>query len=699
MFRITTILMPIMLSSGVCADVITVDDDDPLADFATIQEAVDVAVDGDRIEVQPGYYFSSAKSSVPVVSVDGKSIEIVAVNLDPSLTVIAGQGFRRCVEWRNASVDSKLIGFTLDNGYSLLDGGGVLLEDAAVQIGECVFENCIADNGGGISSTSEAFIPPLAFDCTFRSNSASIRGGAVDAEGGFDLTRCTFEDCTSGTFGGGVSMSGDPAGKSNFSIIEDCEFRRCESDFGGGFYGVTATLRFADGDFFDCIAGDSFDLTGWGGGMAILRCDLRLNGGTFSACEGGQSSGGLDVDQSTSFVADVQFSGCTGWNNGGAVYAFGSDTALSFEDCMFDGNMAAEGAGGAILCQELVDAISLVGCGFDENLAFGGGYCLAAPNIVTAIDCDFNAQQMFESPVHHVMLSGVDEGSRFEGCRFIGAEGLDLASSFRATGIGGLEFVNCLFQGNRTVDVGGGIDTEGTVFISASPDDDSPISFDGCQFLDNRICCAFEQNNSGTGGAVRIEGRRASFSNSVLDSNRAAIAGSLQGTLDIANCIIDGRTSVGSGGAAVLFAGSTVVDSRISGNADCNYPAIEALGPVTIDGCTISGSFGLPFFCLEEPIELAVCKLGGDSTVQDTRFCDYTESAIAGAWTDLGGNSFNPAECNAADLNGDGQVDGADLARILARWGQSCLGCAEDVNQDGEVNGADLAGILAGWGG
>ncbi|MEE2896504.1 MAG: dockerin type I repeat-containing protein, partial [Planctomycetota bacterium] len=114
--------------------------------------------------------------------------------------------------------------------------------------------------------------------------------------------------------------------------------------------------------------------------------------------------------------------------------------------------------------------------------------------------------------------------------------------------------------------------------------------------------------------------------------------------------------------------------------------------------CTISGSFGLPFLCLQKPIELAVCRLGGDSTVRDTRFCDYSESPIAGAWVDRGGNSFNPAGCNAADLNGDGRVDGADLARILARWGQSCLGCAADLNRDGEVNGADLAGILAGWG-
>ena len=47
------------------ADIIVVDDDDPAADFATIQEAVDVAVDGDRIEVGPGYYFANSKAADP----------------------------------------------------------------------------------------------------------------------------------------------------------------------------------------------------------------------------------------------------------------------------------------------------------------------------------------------------------------------------------------------------------------------------------------------------------------------------------------------------------------------------------------------------------------------------------------------------------------------------------------------------------
>jgi hypothetical protein len=51
-----------------------------------------------------------------------------------------------------------------------------------------------------------------------------------------------------------------------------------------------------------------------------------------------------------------------------------------------------------------------------------------------------------------------------------------------------------------------------------------------------------------------------------------------------------------------------------------------------------------------------------------------------------------------ADLNGDGAVDGEDLAALLGGWG-SCTGkdCAEDLNDDGIVDGRDLGLLLAAW--
>jgi hypothetical protein len=51
------------------------------------------------------------------------------------------------------------------------------------------------------------------------------------------------------------------------------------------------------------------------------------------------------------------------------------------------------------------------------------------------------------------------------------------------------------------------------------------------------------------------------------------------------------------------------------------------------------------------------------------------------------------------DLNGDGAVNGVDLAIVLNNWG-SCAtaNCPADIDRDGLVNGVDLAIVLGNWG-
>ena len=49
---------------------------------------------------------------------------------------------------------------------------------------------------------------------------------------------------------------------------------------------------------------------------------------------------------------------------------------------------------------------------------------------------------------------------------------------------------------------------------------------------------------------------------------------------------------------------------------------------------------------------------------------------------------------NPADLNGDGSVNGSDLAILLNQWGGA--GSA-DLDGDGLVGGGDLAILLNAW--
>lgn len=54
-----------------------------------------------------------------------------------------------------------------------------------------------------------------------------------------------------------------------------------------------------------------------------------------------------------------------------------------------------------------------------------------------------------------------------------------------------------------------------------------------------------------------------------------------------------------------------------------------------------------------------------------------------------------PGEPCGPDLNGDGTVDGADLAILLGAWGTA--GPLGDLDGSGGVDGADLAILLGGW--
>lgn len=68
---------------------------------------------------------------------------------------------------------------------------------------------------------------------------------------------------------------------------------------------------------------------------------------------------------------------------------------------------------------------------------------------------------------------------------------------------------------------------------------------------------------------------------------------------------------------------------------------------------------------------------------------------IVGARVGTNGVLGDPSSATPADINGDGNVNGTDLAALLAAWGSS--GGSADINGDGNVNGLDLAALLAAW--
>ncbi len=113
-------------------------------------------------------------------------------------------------------------------------------------------------------------------------------------------------------------------------------------------------------------------------------------------------------------------------------------------------------------------------------------------------------------------------------------------------------------------------------------------------------------------------------------------------------------------------------------------------------------------------------KLAG-STVFDIPFANFGRSvaisgddAIAGAYRGAVKGVTQPGRVFvydarppvAADLTADQLVNGADLAQLLAQWGECTTPpsipcnpnpCSADLNMDGVINGLDLASLLSAW--
>lgn len=106
-----------------------------------------------------------------------------------------------------------------------------------------------------------------------------------------------------------------------------------------------------------------------------------------------------------------------------------------------------------------------------------------------------------------------------------------------------------------------------------------------------------------------------------------------------------------------------------------------------------------------DPAETAVLGAGQSATISASVRARTAGSVQAtldvvrardGAGTSLALTANFIAGQQPGDLDGDGDIDAADLAAFLNSWG-TCTGCPADLNDDGQVDAADLAALLNGW--
>lgn len=342
----------------------------PFTSWATaatnIQDAIDIATNGDEVVVNDGVYQVGARLvngagasnrvaiTLPLLvrSVNGPSVTTIQGYQYPSKKV--GLTAVRCAYVTNGAV---LTGFTLTGGAThdyftsletpdQLSGGGVWCPSASAIVSNCVISgNAASWYGGGIYGGTLQ-------NCTLSGNSASEEGGGA-AYGA--LTNCDLNGNSATSVGGATY----------YCALTNCTIENNSAYTGAGAgYGTAVACTFSGNN-----AGSS------GGGAAYgTLIDCTLTGNSAHANGGGMNQAtaihctlsGNSAVQSGGAAGSSTLSRCTLSNNS-AKYGGGTYSS-SLDNCLVTYNTASYYGGG-------IDGGSAVNCTvlYNSAVTSGGG--------------------------------------------------------------------------------------------------------------------------------------------------------------------------------------------------------------------------------------------------------------------------------------------------------------------------------------
>ncbi|MCH2162892.1 MAG: right-handed parallel beta-helix repeat-containing protein, partial [Phycisphaerales bacterium] len=339
-----------------------------------------------------------------------------------------------------------------------------------------------------------------------------------------------------------------------------------------------------------------------------------------------------------------------GWGTlGGAMYI--SNSSPTLVNCTFIDNVS-NNVGGGIYCNG--SSPTLENCTFIDNVSNdngGGIYCFnnSSP---TLVDCTFR-----NNTSENGYGGGFSGAGTFTNCSFT-----NNTADYGGGIAGGSTFTDCSFTGN-TADYGGGIYSESTSTLKGCAIENNASERGGGISVGSgslfMLGTVVRNNDAVEGGGAHLGSPDSSISGGLFEFNGAEFGGGIWAwnNATISGAIVQNNiASINGGGIYSEYDNyCMVVASTVCSNSPNQVWHIEGDDTNEInESCSANA---------------AACCVNGSCILLDEITCGN----VGGNWSGSGtpcGDYQCPEPC-LGDVNGDDQVNVADLLTVIANW-NSC---------------------------
>ena len=470
-----------------------------------IQDAIDLAQNGDTIELSSGYWLYG-QDYLPF-DLDGKRLTIKG---EDNGWVVLGTDGKERFDYIITVHDTTSKGTSIQNLWFIGNGpdtGGVIsVDNANLVVDKCLFMGLEGFYEDGITATNST----LTVTGLYAISNKMIYGSIIDCNNCIlTVDQCNFLDYNGvepPRSGRGIYAIG------GHSTITNTVFDRLDNPTGVGLPIVTSSGLIENCEFIETYGGVNVGSSNEGSPLHINNCTFErttsmpnnasnpgrgvhaygsviITNSTFTGPENGEYGGGIEL-KSGGIVAACTFSDCNHFQYGGGATTTGFSV---FWGCDFINNKI-ESEGGGLNLRYGAGGSIILGCRFEGNTALNGGGVstrqITGDLPVSFYDCEFkhnNAEE--EGGAIAAMRSGGPLA--FEDCCFEDNISGTYSSTAYASDYGGhdrpiISFQDCTYVKSiapplYTVDLGGNLtdircpgDDSGIMLYAGTGDFDAP---------------------------------------------------------------------------------------------------------------------------------------------------------------------------------------------------------------------------------